>query len=101
MPAPLTAQQLLDQPFETIPNLIRAFAHEQPGHPALIHNEHRLTYGELDALMDRVAASLQRDGLTPGSVVAVCGSSSIEYSALYLGALRAGVAVAPLAPSST
>jgi long-chain acyl-CoA synthetase len=99
--APLTAQQLLDQAFATIPDLIRAFAREQPTHPALVHNDKRMTYAELDAMMDRIAATLQHDGLNSGDVVAVCGSSSIEYSALYLGALRAGVAVAPLAPSST
>jgi acyl-CoA synthetase (AMP-forming)/AMP-acid ligase II len=101
MSTPLTAQQLLEQPFATIPGLIRAFAGEQPAHPALVHNDKQLTYAELDALMDRIAATLQRDGVKRGDAVAVCGSSSLEYAALYLGALRAGVAVAPLAPSST
>ena len=60
-----------------------------------------LSYGQLDALMDRVAAALQRDGLKLGDAVAVCAASSVNYAALFLGALRAGVAVAPLAPSST
>jgi len=101
MPLPMKSSELLDQPFATIPDLIRAFAREQPAHPALIHNDKHITYAELDALMDRIAATLQREGVKPGDAVAVCGSSSIEYSALYLGALRAGIAVAPLAPSST
>jgi acyl-CoA synthetase (AMP-forming)/AMP-acid ligase II len=48
-----------------------------------------------------VAASLQRDGLKLGDVIAICAVSSIEYLAAFVGALRAGVAVSPLAPSST
>jgi acyl-CoA synthetase (AMP-forming)/AMP-acid ligase II len=51
--------------------------------------------------MDRVAAALQRDGVKPQEAVAVCATASIEYVSLFMGALRAGVAVAPLAPSST
>ena len=33
--------------------------------------------------------------------IAICAATSIEYAVTFLGALRAGVAVAPLAPSST
>ena len=55
----------------------------------------------LAGLMDRIAASLQRDGVLPGQAISICASSSIAYGATFLGGLRAGVAVAPLAPSST
>ena len=51
--------------------------------------------------MDRVAAALQRDGLQSGDAIAICAASSIDYAAVFLGALRAGVVVAPLAPGST
>ena len=51
--------------------------------------------------MDRVAAALQRDGLQSGDAIAICATSSIDYAAVFLGALRAGVVVAPLAPGST
>jgi len=50
---------------------------------------------------DRVAASLQRDGLNRGDAVALCANTSPRYAAVFLGALRAGVVVAPLAPSVT
>jgi long-chain acyl-CoA synthetase len=95
------AQSLLDTPFQTVPDMIHAFAAERPSHPALIQNERRINFAELDALMDRIAASLQRDGVQSGESIAICASTSIEYAALYVGALRAGVVVAPLAPSST
>jgi long-chain acyl-CoA synthetase len=44
-----------------------------------------------------VAAALQRDGVRPRDTVAICGATSIDYAAIFLGCLRAGVAVAPLA----
>ncbi len=51
--------------------------------------------------MDRVAASLQRDGVAAGDSIAICAVNSTRYAAIFLGALRAGVVVAPLAASVT
>ena len=95
-----TAQALLAQDFGTIAALIRAHAQAAPDSPALRDARDVLTYAELDALMDRVAAGLQRDGLKEGDAIAICAASSVQYAAVFLGALRAGVAVAPLAPGS-
>ena len=97
----MNAAALLQQDFGLLADLISAHARERPDHPVFIKDEDKLTYGELDHLMDRIAASLQRDGLHSGDVVAICSLSRVEYGAVFLGALRAGVAVAPLAPSST
>ena len=97
----MSPDALLDQDFGLVADLIHGYAQERPQHPALIHEARVLTYGELDSLMDRVAASLQRDGIHTGAVIAICAASCVEYGAIFLGALRAGVAVAPLAPSST
>jgi acyl-CoA synthetase (AMP-forming)/AMP-acid ligase II len=97
----MTFDEILQQPFVPLPDLIRRHARERPGHAALVQDERRLDYAGLDALMDRIAASLQREGLKPKDAIAICAATSIEYAALFLGALRAGVAVAPLSPSST
>jgi acyl-CoA synthetase (AMP-forming)/AMP-acid ligase II len=97
----MTATELLDGDFGTVAALIALHAVEQPDATALIDERSSLSYGELDRLMDRVAASLQRDGVEPTQAIAVCALSSVEYGVLFLGALRAGVAVSPLAPSST
>jgi acyl-CoA synthetase (AMP-forming)/AMP-acid ligase II len=97
-------EEILEKPFLTVPDLVRRQAMGRPAHLALIQDDpaHRsVDYGTLDQLMDRVAAALQRDGVEPRQAIAVCGANSIEYAVLFLGALRAGVAVAPLAPSST
>ena len=88
-------------PFRDLASLVAEHARHRPTHPALVVGERRLDYASFDALIDRVAASLQRDGCRPQQVVAICAASSIEYVAVFLGALRAGLAVAPLAPSST
>jgi acyl-CoA synthetase (AMP-forming)/AMP-acid ligase II len=97
----MSPDTLLDQDFGLVTDLIHGYAQERPQHPALIHDGRVLTYGALDSLMDRVAASLQRDGVQTGQVISICGASCVEYGVIFLGALRAGVAVAPLAPSST
>lgn len=94
-------EELLARPFGTIPELVRAHAARAPQHPALIQDERSVDFAGLDALMDRIAAAFQRDGLQPGRAIAICAANSIEYAAVFLGALRAGLAVAPLAPSST
>ena len=91
----------LDAVFISLPDRIRAHAAARPHHIALIHGDRTLSYAALDATMDRVAATLQGAGLLAQDCVAVCASSSIEYVAVFCGALRAGVTVSPLAPSST
>jgi long-chain acyl-CoA synthetase len=92
---------LLDVEFGTVADLIHQHALEAPGRHALMEAGRALSYGALDAMMDRVTRALQRGGLQPGDAIAICASTSIEYAAVFLGALRAGVVVAPLAPSST
>ena len=81
---------MLQQDFGLIAELIHGYALERPHHPALIHDERVLSYGALDQLMDRVAASLQRDGVQLGDVISICAASCVEYGAIFLGALRTG-----------
>ncbi len=97
----MTAAESLQNDFATVADLIAAHALEQPDALALIDERRSITYAELDALMNRVAAALQRDGIKPTDAVAICALSSVEYAVVFLGALRAGAAVSPLAPSST
>ncbi len=89
------------QDFGLITDLIREHAAQAPTRRALVEGERTLAYGALDALMDRTAAALQHAGVRVGEAIAICASPSIEYAVVFLGALRAGIAVAPLAPSST
>ena len=44
---------------------------------ALRDDASALTYGALDALMDRVGAALQRDGLAAGDTIAICAEATV------------------------
>ncbi len=101
LPAPMDTANPTEAQFGTIAGLIAHHARRDAGHAALRLGGRTLAYGELDRLMDRVASALQREGVAPREAIAICAGTSIEYAAVFLGALRAGVAVAPLAPSCT
>jgi long-chain acyl-CoA synthetase len=88
-------------PFRAIPDLVAEHAAARPRQTALVQGERSVNWGQLDAMADRVAASLQRDRLEPQATIAICSSNSLEYVAVFLGALRAGVTVAPLAIQSS
>ncbi|MGE5863596.1 MAG: AMP-binding protein, partial [Rhizobacter sp.] len=94
-------QERFARDFGVITDLVRYHAEHSPERAALVDPSQTLTYRELDALMDRIAATLQRDGLQPGDAIAICATMTVPYAAVFLGALRAGVVVAPLAPGST
>jgi len=87
--------------FQDLPALISGHAQRQPQACAVVAGDERLSYAELHAAADRVAATLQRDGAGPGQVLALCAAASTAYLSVWIGALRAGLAVAPLAPGST
>jgi long-chain acyl-CoA synthetase len=97
-----TIAAMMSADYGVMGDILRQRAQDGPNHPAVImETGEAVTYAEFDALVDRVAAALQRDAVQPGEAVAVCALSSIAYAAVFLGGLRAGVAVAPIAPSST
>lgn len=87
--------------YTPVPDLIRAYAATAPGKAALILEDRQLSYDEFVRLGDRVAAALQREGVAAGESVAICAGTSLEYGCAFFGALIAGVAMAPIAPSST
>lgn len=90
----MTAEELLAQEFGSFESVIRAQAAARPDKAALVDARRVVLYGELDQLMDRIAAALQRDGVGKGEVAAACALSSVEYGAAFLGALRAGAVIA-------
>ena len=89
------------QHFGTFQALVAMQAAAQPDAVAVICEGEAITYRALDALADRIAAGLQRDGVAPRAVVAICAASGIAYAAVIIGTLRTGAAISPLAPSAT
>ena len=86
--------------FAALSDLVRQHAQLAPQRLALVEGTQTMSYGTLDGMMNRVAAALQRDGVQSGDSIALCAQASVQYAAVFLGALRAGVVVAPLAPGS-
>jgi len=97
----MRTEEMLAGEFATVSDLIRGHAAERPDKPAMIFEDRSIAYAALDALLDRLAAALQREGVGKGDAVAILAASSIEYGAAFLAALRAGGVPAPLQPSAT
>ncbi len=93
--------EYVTRPFGTFADLVRLQARAVPNKTAVVCGEHSITYADLDRLADRVAIGLQRDGVRPRDTVAICAQSSIAYVAIFIGTLRSGAAISPLAPSAT
>ncbi|MFJ4622340.1 amino acid adenylation domain-containing protein [Streptomyces sp. NPDC088812] len=66
-----------------------------PRRPAVVHGTRTLTYRDLDARADRIAAALTALGHT-GQPVGLCADRSLEHPSAVLGILRAGAACLPL-----
>jgi acyl-CoA synthetase (AMP-forming)/AMP-acid ligase II len=84
----MTSADLLASDFATLPDLIRAHAQERPDAVAAADPFRRLTWSELDRMIDRIAARLQRDGFAKGDRTAIAGLNSVEQRAALLGSLR-------------
>lgn len=86
----MTSIDMLETGFSTLPDLVRIHAGERPDAIAAADPTRRLSWSELDALTDRIAARLQQDGLAKGDRTAIAGLNSVEQVAAILGTLRAG-----------
>jgi malonyl-CoA/methylmalonyl-CoA synthetase len=69
--------------------------------PALVHRGRSVSYAELEARANRVAARLQQAGVEPGDRVGVCVAEKETFLVAHLGVLFAGAAVLPLNPGLT
>ena len=97
----MTPQDQLEQPFGDYTAILSGWAALNPDAPALSDDSGTITWGEMDAKLDRIAAALQRGGLQPGQAVAILGATGIAYALVYLAAIRAGGCAAPLTTSAT
>src|SRR3954471_19835697 len=80
----------------SLPALVRAAARRRPDAPAVIAGEERLSWGQLDAAVDRAAAGYAALGLRPGERAAVQLPNGVRWLCAALGALRAGLVVVPV-----
>lgn len=81
---------------KTLVDRFREMARVQPEHPAVVCGEDRLTYGELDALSDRLACWVAGKGIGKDDFVAILADRSVWMAVAALGVLKAGAAYQPL-----
>ncbi len=85
------------------PTLHAAFAAQaalRPDAPAVSDERQRLTYAELSARADRIAAALQARGAGPGGIVGLVLDRTADLPAAVLGVLRTGAAYLPVDPEN-
>ncbi|MFE4831820.1 amino acid adenylation domain-containing protein [Streptomyces sp. NPDC056672] len=72
----------------------------RPDAVAVSDERERLSYAELSARADRIAAALQARGEGPGSIVGLVVDRSVDLPAAVLGVLRTGAAYLPVDPEN-
>jgi len=77
-------------------DLVRAAARRDGAKPALLFRDAVLTWGQVDAAVDAVAAGLRGLGLVPGDRIGLQLGNTPDFPVAYFGALRAGLVAVPL-----
>ncbi len=78
--------------------ILRETAAASPGRPAAVFDGGQLSYGELDALSDRLASGLREAGLRPGDAIAVELPNIPQFLVAYFGILKSGAIAVPVNP---
>lgn len=71
-------------------------ASRTPAAEALVAGDRRLTYAELNALVNRVANALTARGLGHGDAVALASGNSIEFLVTYYACAKTGLVCVPI-----
>lgn len=81
-----------------IHQLVEEAARRHPGRTAVIQGAERLTFRQLDAKANAIAAALVERGAGRGERVGILASRSAEFVVAALAVLKAGAAYVPLDP---
>lgn len=81
---------------KTLPNLFSHITHTSASHPALVSNDRALSYAELRARVNTLAAELQRRDIRVGDRVGVMFRNSAEFVIAYWAVLNVGALAVPL-----
>lgn len=91
----------LERGFGSFAELINAHGVNHPDRIALRDEDGQLSWSETAALVNRIAAKLQAEGLQQGQAVSILGTTTVQYALVYLAAIVAGGCAAPLTTSAT
>jgi acyl-CoA synthetase (AMP-forming)/AMP-acid ligase II len=79
----------------TVPDIIRHWSAVAPQRVALVEESRQMTYRELDDRSSQLARALLAAGAGPGSHIGYLGKNSASFFEVWLGATKAGSAIAP------
>jgi len=88
-------------PATNVAELLRRRAGQVGDKVALVDGDRRLTWGDLDTLVDAHSRGFSATGLVAGHRVALSLRNSVEFVVSYLAVLRAGMIAVPFNPIST
>jgi non-ribosomal peptide synthetase component F len=88
-----------EAPETTVIALFEAQVEKTPDAVAVVHEDARLTYGELNVRANQLAHRLIDAGVKPDDRVAICVERGIEMFVGVLGILKAGAGYVPLDPA--
>ena len=83
----------------TIPSAFEKQVAETPNATAIVFEDQSISYSDLSARVDAIAAELEHRGVTPGAHVGLFCRRSIDMVAAALGIMKAGAAYVPLDPT--
>jgi long-chain acyl-CoA synthetase len=76
--------------------ILRESAAASPDKPVALYDGGQMTYAQVDALSDQLAAGLQEQGLRPGDGVGLQLPNLPQFLVAYFGILKAGAVVIPM-----
>jgi len=91
----------IDIPEISVPDLFAQIVEKYGSRPALIFYGKKITYRELQELVDRMATAFADMGIGKGDTVALHLLNSPQYVISYFASLRLGAKVTPISPVYT
>ncbi|MGE3989457.1 AMP-binding protein [Pseudorhodoplanes sp.] len=98
MPFTVVGDPLSDYRPEHLYHFLRRSAQQFPTRTALVFKNDRITYSELNTLVLRAAAGLQRLGIARGDRIGICMPNHPIAVILYFAAMKAGATVVMMGP---
>ncbi|MDN4163234.1 fatty acyl-CoA synthetase [Nocardioides abyssi] len=96
MPSPVRPAETTAARGNALGDVLRRSAARYPAKAAIIDGDRTLTYRELDATVDAVAATLEAHGVAAGDRVALLSRNCWEFAALAWGVARRGAVLVPV-----
>ncbi|ROI01344.1 amino acid adenylation domain-containing protein [Chryseobacterium sp. G0240] len=81
---------------ETLGSLFRKQVHLHPDNTAIVYQDQKITYRELDRRSNQVANALLSKGIKEGKYVPVWLDRSLEWAVAILGIIKTGAAYVPI-----